>query len=109
MTKKIKTKQNLTLLIFVKKIVILTYKIFTAVFADEFSFRPVTVYLPHMQLVRVRSPVFPKQNKTRVEQDYYLYETISCSQPVLLIRIGFNADPDPACYLKTDPDSLVFI
>jgi hypothetical protein len=46
---------------FVKKIVILTYKIFTAVFADEFSFRPVTVYLPHMQLVRVRSPVFPKQ------------------------------------------------
>jgi hypothetical protein len=24
---------------------------------------------------------------------------------VLWIRIGFNEDPDPACYLNADPDS----
>jgi hypothetical protein len=26
------------------------------------------------------------------------------SDPVLWIRIGFNADPDPAFYLDADPD-----
>jgi hypothetical protein len=29
---------------------------------------------------------------------------MSYLKPVLLIRIGFNADPDPAFYFNTDPD-----
>jgi hypothetical protein len=32
------------------------------------------------------------------------HTTFTKSQPVLLIRISFNADPDPAFYLNADPD-----
>jgi hypothetical protein len=28
------------------------------------------------------------------------------SKPVLWVRIGFDADPDPACYLNADPDPV---
>jgi hypothetical protein len=28
---------------------------------------------------------------------------------VLRIRVGFNADPDPACYLNADPDPACYL